>query len=84
MMLEKILKSNAQVFLVFVAASILLRFLSFHYSVIDHDESTYLIIADAVLNGSYLYADVIDTKPPGIFLAFGLIQVLFGKSIVAL
>lgn len=45
------------------------------------DESTYLVMADQLLNGGVLYKDVIDIKPPGVFFIFSLIQVLFGKSI---
>lgn len=70
--------------LFFCLLSILLRWPSFHFSVIDHDESTYIIIADAINNGQKLYTDVIDTKPAGIFLIFSFIQILFGKSIIAL
>lgn len=45
------------------------------------DESTYLVMADQLLNGGVLYKDVIDIKPPGVFFIFSLIQILFGKSI---
>ena len=71
-------------FLLFLTASMLLRILSFHFSVIDHDESTYLVIANQMLKGDILYVDVWDTKPPGIFLLFAGIISVIGKSIVML
>lgn len=80
----KVLQSKPKTFVLFLVLSILFRILSFFYSVIDHDESTYLIIANALNNGSHLYTDVIDTKPPGIFLAFSMVQLIFGKSIFAI
>ncbi len=63
--------------------AITLRFFSFFPSVINHDESTYLLIArDMFERGKVLYSDVIDTKPPGIFLLFGIIQKITGTSIL--
>lgn len=70
--------------LFFILLSVLLRIGSFFYSVIDHDESTYLIIADQMVQGKVLYTDVIDNKPPGIFLLVAFAQLLFGKSIFGL
>lgn len=76
--------SSYKAFALLLLSSLVLRFLSFHFSIIDHDETTYVIMADAILNGANLYTDVIDTKPPGIFIAVGIIQLLFGKSFIAL
>ena len=70
-------------FLLLFAGSVLLRLLSFHYAVIDHDESTYMVIADRLLQGDQLYVDVVDNKPPGIFYLFAAWQALVGKSIIA-
>ncbi|MFA9390900.1 MAG: ArnT family glycosyltransferase [Prolixibacteraceae bacterium] len=61
--------------------SILLRFFSFFPSELDHDESTYAIIGNEILNGKLLYTDITDTKPVGIFLAYAGWQFLFGYSI---
>ena len=54
----------------FCLFSILLRWPSFFASVIDHDESTYLIVADQLLRGYIPYVDNIDVKPPMIYLLF--------------
>lgn len=68
--------------IIFLVASVALRLFSFFPSVLDHDESTYMVIArDMFFEGKVLYHDVIDTKPPGIFLLYGLIQLITGSSI---
>jgi len=62
--------------------SLVMRFFSFFPSVMDHDESTYLVIADALRHGDVYLRDVIDTKPIGIFTLLAIFQMLFGKSII--
>jgi 4-amino-4-deoxy-L-arabinose transferase-like glycosyltransferase len=62
--------------------TVLLRLPLFFPTVIDHDESTYLVIANEILKGKILYVDLIDLKPPGVFWFFAAIQWLFGKSII--
>jgi 4-amino-4-deoxy-L-arabinose transferase-like glycosyltransferase len=64
--------------------AIVMRIFSFFPAVIDHDESTYIVIADALLNGDVYFRDVIDTKPIGIFGLYAIFMALFGKSIVIL
>lgn len=78
---NQLFSSPLSVLLAYVALALLLRFFSFFPSVIDHDESTYLVIADAVMHGKVYWKDVVDTKPIGIFLLIGSFQALFGKSI---
>jgi 4-amino-4-deoxy-L-arabinose transferase-like glycosyltransferase len=65
----------------FIVISTLLRLFSFFPSVLDHDESTYMIIGRDILNGKSLYTDVTDTKPVGIFLFYAFLEFLFGGSI---
>jgi len=69
------------IFIFYVAISLALRFVSFFPSVMDHDESTYLIIGRDILNGKNLYTDVTDTKPVGIFLFYAGLEYIFGSSI---
>jgi hypothetical protein len=52
--------------------------------VIDHDESTYIVIADELLRGEVYLRDLIDTKPIGIFWVYAALIKLTGGSIVAL
>lgn len=70
------------VFLVFLFGSILLRFFTYFPAVINHDESTYIVIAQALLSGDTYWVDVVDTKPIGIFLLFGFFQAIFGYFIL--
>ncbi|WP_197494029.1 glycosyltransferase family 39 protein [Lewinella sp. 4G2] len=65
----------------FAAFAILLRWGSFFISVINHDESTYIVIADELLNGEVYLRDVIDTKPIGIFLVYAALIKLTGGAI---
>lgn len=67
--------------LVLLGATVLLRWPTFWRSVLDHDESTYLVVAWEMLQGELLYRDLIDLKPPGIFLLFAAQLAVF-KSIV--
>jgi len=86
---EKILKNifnishltRWQIFLLFTLLAVILRFFSFYPSVIDHDESTYLEIARMLLSGHVLYIDMVDIKPPGIFIILAGFQAIFGHSI---
>lgn len=64
-----------------VFLSIALRFCTFFPSVINHDESTYLVLGNSLLQGYDYWVDYVDTKPPGIFLLVAGIQAIFGKSI---
>ena len=69
---------------IFILFAIALRWGSFFISVINHDESTYIVIANEMLRGEVYLRDVIDTKPIGIFWVYaGLIR-LTGGSVVML
>ncbi|MBK6947126.1 MAG: hypothetical protein IPH16_02735 [Haliscomenobacter sp.] len=65
----------------FIGLALALRFPTFFRSVIDHDESTYLVIADAVRNGAMYWVDVIDVKPVGIFWLLGALLEIVGRSV---
>lgn len=66
---------------VLVALALLLRFCSFFPTVINHDESTYILIARDILHGKHYFVDVIDTKPIGIFFIYAVFDWLAGPSI---
>ena len=70
-----------RVFAVFIVLAVVLRLFSFFPSVINHDESTYIVIADALLKGNVYWVDYIDTKPIGVFLLFALFKLVLGPSI---
>ncbi|MBB4078907.1 4-amino-4-deoxy-L-arabinose transferase-like glycosyltransferase [Lewinella aquimaris] len=65
----------------FVVLSLLLRWGTSFISVINHDESTYIVIAQEILNGKVYLRDVIDTKPIGVFWLYAAIIKLTGGSI---
>ena len=67
--------------LFFLCLSLALRWGSFSLSVIDHDESTYIVGADELLRGETYLRDVIDTKPVGIFWLYAALISLTGGSI---
>ena len=81
---DHLLSRNDHLFFLLVIGSTLLRLPTFFPVVIDHDESTYLVIAQEMLKGRWPYVDVIDIKPPGIYLIFASIQLIVGKSIFAI
>jgi hypothetical protein len=54
---------------------------TFFFSLIDIDESTYLIIGKEIFKGNILYVDYFDTKPIGIFRIFGLLETITGQGI---
>ena len=70
-----------KVFALFIVLAVVLRLFSFFPSVINHDESTYIVIADALLRGNTYWVDYIDTKPVGVFLIFAFFKLVIGSSI---
>jgi len=81
MLYDKLKKSEIDIMLLLFLLSFVLRFFSFFPSVIDHDESTYLVVAKELLKGKVLYTDVTDIKPVGIFYITAGYLKLFGDSI---
>ena len=71
-------------FLLFLGTAILLRIFSFFPSVINHDESTYIVIADGLLRGQMYWVDSIDIKPVGIFLIYAAFLKIGAGSIFML
>ncbi|WP_157975939.1 ArnT family glycosyltransferase [Lewinella sp. IMCC34191] len=67
--------------LLFFTLAVAIRWGSFSVSVINHDESTYIVGADELLRGEVYLRDVIDTKPVGIFWLYALLIKVTGGSI---
>jgi hypothetical protein len=55
-----------------VAAALILRLLSFVYSVYNYDESLYILMGAEMSRGHLPYTTVCDLKPFGLFSIFGL------------
>ncbi len=72
------------IFLIFFLLVCFVRSSSFFKSVIDWDESVYLVMADHLLQGDIPYTKIWDNKPPGIYFLFALCQLVFGKTILAI
>ena len=70
--------------LTFLLLAVVARWGSFFPSVINHDESTYIVIADELLRGQVYLRDVVDTKPIGIFWLYALFLKLTGGSLFLL
>ena len=67
-----------------VSLSMLLRFPFFFRDYIDKDESTFILMGQAWVDGFLPYTLLWDLKPPLVFLYFAKIIYLFGKSLFAI
>lgn len=72
------------IFLFLLAFSTLLRWGTFSHSVINHDESTYIVIADEMLRGETYLKESIDTKPVGLFWLYAAMVTVTGGSIIGI
>jgi 4-amino-4-deoxy-L-arabinose transferase-like glycosyltransferase len=61
----------------------LLRIYTFPAASLDMDEGFYRVTAHSLLQGSVLYVDFWDHKPPGIFVLFALAERIFGAPTAA-
>ncbi len=60
------------------------RILVLPLSVIDWDESVYLLVSRDVLNGQLPYQGTFDHKPVAVYYVFALAQLLFGEGVHAI
>ncbi|MGD1805001.1 ArnT family glycosyltransferase [Dapis sp. BLCC M126] len=72
------------IFIAFLLLSFFLRFWTLFVSVLDKDESIYILAADSLLNSNLPYIEIWDNKPPGIFILFSLTMLILGNSIVSI
>jgi len=75
---------NGAVFLMFLGGSFLIRFPFFFRDYVDRDESTFILMAQSLVDGHLPYTQLWDLKPPLLFFIFALPIWLFGKSLVAI
>lgn len=64
--------------------TIFLRAPFFFRDYIDHDESTFIIMGQAIIDGYLPYLKLWDLKPPLVFYFFAGIISVFGKSLMAI
>ena len=81
--LIKLHKNSTFIFAIFslLLYTLLLRWGTFIPSVINHDESTYIVIAGELLRGEVYLDQVIDTKPAGLYWLYTVLHVLSGGKI---
>ena len=83
MMIEKIKTSNNLLQYGIICLFIFLTQFSYiQHEVIDWDESTYLLISKYVSEGSLLYVDYWEAKPPLYFIYMGVVFKIFGSSLL--
>ncbi len=70
-------------FLLFLI-TLFVRFPFFFRDYIDRDESTFILMGQALVDGHLPYTFLWDLKPPVIFYLMGGIITLFGKSFIAI
>lgn len=72
------------VFIFYILLAIFLRWSSFYQSLIDWDESLYLLVAKAWQEGNPPYTTIWDNKPPGIYAIFLIAISVFGHSVLSI
>src|SRR5437867_2962954 len=68
--------------LLVVLATFLLRLPSLFEPPWYDDEGIYAAVANSLLNGQSLYTQVLDNRPPGIYLIYSVIIGLFGPNLL--
>lgn len=66
-----------------LAVTLFIRFPFFFRDIMDHDESTFILIGQSIADGHLPYDHLWDLKPPLLFYLFGLVEYLFPYSLVA-
>lgn len=72
------------ILLLILSGSLLLRLPFFFRDYIDRDESTFILVAQSLVDGHLPYTELWDLKPPVLFFLFAAPIWLFGKSMVAI
>ncbi|MEM8999422.1 MAG: glycosyltransferase family 39 protein [Bacteroidota bacterium] len=78
-----VLKDRTVLFIFFLTA-LFIRLPFFFRDYIDRDESTFIIMGQAWVDGYLPYLELWDLKPPVTFLYFACIIYAFGKSFIAI
>jgi hypothetical protein len=69
-------------FLLFVLVSVVTRASLLWVTFIDLDESAHILGSWTLLDGHVLYRDFVDNKPPLLYVAYALPQLLFGRGML--
>lgn len=68
---------------VFIAVSLVTRWLSFGVDVLDIDESAHIAGSWELMRGGLLYTTFVDNKPPLLYVYYALAQLIFGRGMSA-
>jgi 4-amino-4-deoxy-L-arabinose transferase-like glycosyltransferase len=77
-------KTDIKVLAGLISLAFIMRFCSFFPTIISHDEATFFVIAREIFLGKIYFVDLVDTKPPGIFIILGLFIKYISSSIFML
>ena len=75
---------SSSAFLVYLVVAFLIRLPFFFRDYIDRDESTFILLAQSIVDGNLPYTELWDLKPPMIFYTLALVIAVFGKSFLAI
>jgi hypothetical protein len=76
-------KAWAALLALFVAVSLLTRWLSLVVEVLDTDEAAHAVGSWVLLDGGRLYTDFVDNKPPLLYAYYAVAQLLAGRGLIA-
>ena len=71
-----------KLFLLFVAVSVFTRFYMLPAGLLDIDESAHITGSWVMMDGGRLYTDFVDNKPPLLYVAYAIPQILFGRGLL--
>ncbi len=69
------------IFLLFSGISSLVRIPVFFFDFFSNDEAVHIVGSFILNNGGTLYRDIVDNKPPAIYIFYLIAQILFGEGI---
>ena len=72
---------SLRLFVLFAALSLATRWLSLVVDVIDIDEASHVVGSRLLIQGGLLYTDFVDNKPPLLYAAFALAQLVGGRGL---
>lgn len=66
----------------YIAAAVVLRFITFGNPVVHIDEQFYLLVGERMLHGAIPYVDIWDRKPVGLFMLYAAMRALGGDGVI--
>ena len=83
-MLSRLRNLNLLLIIFFVFLAVIVRLPFFFKDAFDWDESTFIIMAQSVLDGNLPYTELWDVKPALTFFIYAFFLALFGQSILSI